>query len=38
VGASRKLLIAPVPQSYPAKEGIEVMPPMEAVRLLGQLR
>ena len=37
VGASRKLLIAPVQDSYPAKEGIEVMPPIEAVRLLGQL-
>ncbi|MEY4884313.1 MAG: hypothetical protein RIS34_2167 [Pseudomonadota bacterium] len=38
VGASRKLLIGPVPDSYPAKEGIEVMPPIEAVRLLSQLR
>ena len=37
VGASRKLLIAPVQDGYPAKEGIEVMPPIEAVRLLGQL-
>ena len=37
VGASRKLLIAPVPTSYPAKEGIEVMSSLEAVRLLGQL-
>lgn len=37
VGASRKLLIAPVPASYPAKEGIEVMPLREAVQLLSQL-
>ena len=36
VGASRKLLIAPVPESYPAKEGIEVMPVLDAVRALGQ--
>ncbi|MDO8252286.1 MAG: ATP-binding protein [Rhodoferax sp.] len=38
VGASRKLLIAPVSDSFPAKDGIEVMPPIEAVRLLSQLR
>jgi uncharacterized protein len=31
VGAQRKLLIAPVPQSYTAKEGIEVMSPLDAV-------
>lgn len=36
VGASRKLLIGPVSDSYPAKEGIEVVPPIEAVRLVGQ--
>jgi len=36
VGASRKLLIAPVPESYPAKEGIEVTPVLDAVRALGQ--
>ncbi len=37
VGASRKLLIAPVQNSYPAKEGIEVMSPLQAVQLLGHL-
>lgn len=36
VGASRKLLIAPVTQSYPAKEGIEVMPVLDAMRALAQ--
>ena len=37
VGAIRKLLVAPVPSSYPAKEGIEVVSPLEAVRRLGGL-
>ncbi len=32
VGAQRKLLIAPVPQNYTAKEGIDVMSPLDAVR------
>lgn len=31
VGASKKLLIAPVANCYPAKDGIEVMPPVDAV-------
>jgi hypothetical protein len=34
VGASKKLLIAPVVNCYPAKDGIEVMPPADAVRLV----
>ncbi|MDD2920049.1 ATP-binding protein [Rhodoferax sp.] len=34
VGASKKLLIAPVPNCYPAKDGIEVMPPVDAVGLV----
>ena len=34
VGAHRRLLIAPVANTYPAKGGIEVMPPLEAVRQL----
>ena len=37
VGASRRLLIAPVANPYPAKGGIEVMPPLEAVRQLAGL-
>ena len=31
VGATRKLLVAPVATAYPLREGIEVMPPLEAV-------
>lgn len=34
VGASRKLLVAPVAGTYPLREGIEVMNPLAAVRLL----
>ena len=37
VGAHRRLLIAPVANAYPAKGGIEVMPPLEAVRQLAGL-
>jgi hypothetical protein len=37
VGATRRLLIAPVARAYPAKGGIEVMPPLEAVRQLAGL-
>ena len=37
VGAHRRLLIAPVANTYPAKGGIEVMPPLEAVRQLAGL-
>jgi len=37
VGAHRRLLIAPVASAYPAKGGIEVMPPLEAVRQLAGL-
>lgn len=32
--AERKLLVAPVDQPYPAKEGIEVMNPLQAARLI----
>lgn len=34
VGATRKLLIAPVAQPYPMKEGIEVLSPLAAAQLL----
>jgi len=34
VGAARKLLVAPVAESYPMRDGIEVMNPLAAVRLL----
>lgn len=34
LSASRKLLVAPVGQSYPMKEGIEVMSPLEAAQLI----
>ena len=30
----KKLLVAPVAQSYPIKEGIEVMNPLNAVHLI----
>jgi len=30
----KKLLVAPVAQSYPLKEGIEVMNPLNAVHLI----
>lgn len=32
LSASRKLLVAPVAQSYPMKEGVEVMSPLEAAQ------
>lgn len=34
VGATRKLLVAPVAARYPMRDGIEVMDPLEAARLL----
>lgn len=34
VGATRKLLLAPVAASYPMRDGIEVMNPLAATRLL----
>jgi predicted AAA+ superfamily ATPase len=34
VGAVRKLLVAPVEQTYPMKEGIEVMNPLMAAHLI----
>lgn len=34
LGATRKLLVAPVEQSYPMKEGIEVMNPLKAAQLI----
>lgn len=34
VGATRKLLVAPVAVSYPLREGIEVMNPLTAAKLL----
>ena len=36
VGATRKLLVAPVADSYAMREGIEVMNPMVAAQLLAQ--
>jgi len=32
LGASRKLLVAPVAQTYPLKEGIEVVDVMTAIQ------
>ncbi|QLQ26536.1 MAG: ATP-binding protein [Dechloromonas sp.] len=32
VGASRKLLVAPVASAYPLRDGVEVMSPLEAAR------
>ncbi len=37
LNASRKLLVAPVPNRYPGKDGLEVLSPLEAVRLLAEL-
>ena len=34
LGASRKLLIAPVEKSYPMKEGVKVMSPLKAAHLI----
>ena len=34
LGAARKLVVAPVPQPYPLRDGVEVMPPLAAVALL----
>ena len=36
VGAVRKLIVAPVPAPYPMRDGIEVMSPLAAVRLLAE--
>lgn len=36
VGATRKLLVAPVAEAYPMREGIEVMNPLAAASLLAQ--
>lgn len=36
VGATRKLLVAPVAEAYPMREGIEVMNPLTAAHLLAQ--
>ncbi len=36
VGATRKLLVAPVADSYAMREGVEVMNPMAAASLLSQ--
>lgn len=36
VGATRKLLVAPVNAAYPQREGIEVMGPLAAANLLAQ--
>lgn len=35
VGASRKLLVAPVDQPYPMRDGIEVMNPLDAAAQVG---
>ena len=34
LAAARKLVIAPVAQAYPLREGVEVLPPLAAVALL----
>ena len=34
VGATRKLLVAPVPEAYPMRDGVEVMNPLAAACLL----
>lgn len=34
VGATKKLLVAPVTMSYPMRDGVEVMNPLQAARLL----
>ena len=34
LGAARKLLVAPVAQPYPMKDGIEVMNPLAAANLI----
>ena len=34
LGAARKLVVAPVAQAYPLREGVEVLPPLAAVALL----
>lgn len=36
VGATRKLLVAPVATAYPIREGIEVLNPLAAARLLAE--
>lgn len=36
VGATKKLLIAPVANSYPMRDGIEVMNPLAATRLMAE--
>jgi uncharacterized protein len=36
VGATRKLLVAPVAEAYPTRDGIEVMNPLAAAHLLAQ--
>ena len=33
-GATKKLLVAPVPAPYPMRDGIEVMDPLSAALLL----
>lgn len=35
VGASRKLLLTPVPAPHSARDGVEVMGPLAAVAALG---
>ena len=37
VGATRKLLIAPVASSYPLRDGVTVANPMEAAQWLAAL-
>ena len=34
LGATRKLLVAPVAQGYPLKDGVEAMPPLLAAKLV----
>jgi hypothetical protein len=36
LGAARKLLVAPVAQTYPMKEGIEVVDVMTAIRWVNE--
>jgi hypothetical protein len=37
VGATRKWVVAPVAETYPMREGIEVMNPLAAVRALAEM-
>jgi hypothetical protein len=36
VGATKKLIVAPAANSYPMRDGIEVMNPLAAARLMSE--